>query len=212
VLAAIGASLLAAGPGTTSGSTAGTRPTGPARVHSRAAAPRADTVIAPPRAASAQPTPSQAASSPPVRVRIPFLQVTSPLVRLGLTSSGALMVPTDPDTAGWYTGGPQPGQVGPAVIAGHVDSRTGPAVFFRLHELRRGDRVLVTRADGVVLTFRVTAHERYRKDDFPTEKVYGPDPRRVLRLITCGGTFNHRSGHYVDNVVVYAELAGRAPA
>ena len=126
----------------------------------------------------------------PVRVRIPSIGVDSPLVRLGVDGAGALVPPDDFGRAGWFPHGPVPGDVGPAVIAGHVDSYGGPAVFFRLRELAAGDEVLVDRADGTTVRFTVTAAHRYPKDDFPTEEVYGPTPRAELRLITCGGAFD----------------------
>lgn len=146
------------------------------------------------------------APSPPVRVRIPRIGVSSRLVGLALRDDGSMEVPEDYDRAGWFTQGPQPGQVGPAVIAGHVDSRTGPAVFYRLRELRAGDAVEVERADGRTLTFVVERRERFPKDRFPTGAVYGPVPWPALRLITCGGSFDRGAGSYRDNVVVSARL------
>ncbi|MEU8210987.1 class F sortase [Micromonospora sp. NPDC049044] len=146
---------------------------------------------------------------PPTRVRVPRIGVDSALTVLGLDSAGALIPPVDFGTAGWYGGGPAPGDTGPAVLAGHLDSRHGPAVFARLGELRPGDRVEVWRG-GQRLPFRVTGSLRTRKDRFPTAAVYGPTPGAELRLITCGGDFDRRSGHYRDNIVVFAvtEAAG----
>jgi hypothetical protein len=143
----------------------------------------------------------------PVRLWIPAIAVSSPLVRLGLLPDGSLQVPRDWDKAGWYDQGPRPGQPGPAVILGHVDSKSGPAVFYQLQTLRPGDIVRVGLADGRTLVFRVQRVERYPKDKFPTEAVYLPTLSRELRLITCGGTFDYASGHYRDNIVVYATLA-----
>ncbi|WFF00616.1 class F sortase [Micromonospora sp. WMMD964] len=143
------------------------------------------------------------AQGPPTRVRVPRIGVDSTLTVLGLDQSGALVPPADFDTAGWYGGGPAPGDTGPAVLAGHLDSRRGPAVFARLGELRPGDRVEVWRG-GQPLAFRVTGSLRTRKDQFPTSVVYGPTPNAELRLVTCGGAFDRRSGHYRDNVVVFA--------
>jgi LPXTG-site transpeptidase (sortase) family protein len=143
----------------------------------------------------------------PTRVRVPGIDVDSPLVRLGVDDDGALVPPEDFARAGWFTEGPAPGEIGPAVIAGHVDSFRGPAVFFRLSELERGDEVLVDRADGTTAHFTVTAVDRYAKDDFPTDQVYGPTPRAELRLITCGGEFDPDARSYRDNVVVSAVLA-----
>ena len=124
---------------------------------------------------------------------------------LGLGSDGTLDVPPGGFPAGWYTGGPTPGEVGPAVIAGHIDMK-GPGVFYKLHSVARGDRVTVTRADGSTPVFRVTLVKQYAKDSFPTRLVYGNLDHAGLRLITCGGTFNSRTGHYEDNLVVFADL------
>ena len=143
----------------------------------------------------------------PVRLWIPAIAVSTPLVRLGRLPDGSLQVPRDWDKAGWYDQGPRPGQPGPAVILGHVDSKSGPAVFYQLQTLRPGDIVRVGLADGRTLVFRVQRVERYPKDKFPTEAVYLPTLSRELRLITCGGTFDYASGHYRDNIVVYATLA-----
>ena len=144
--------------------------------------------------------------APPVRVWIPAIAVSTRLVRLGRLPGGSLEVPHDWDMAGWYKGGPRPGQPGPAVILGHVDSRAGPAVFFRLRELRPRDIVRVGLADGRMLVFRVQRVRRYPKDRFPAEAVYFPTLNRELRLITCGGEFDYASRNYRDNIVVYATL------
>jgi LPXTG-site transpeptidase (sortase) family protein len=142
-------------------------------------------------------------SGPPARVRIPAIGVDAPLAALHLDSSGALQAPTDFQVPGWYADGTVPGEAGPAVIAGHVDSRSGPAVFFRLGELRAGDRVEVQRG-GQWIVFEVFSTTRVPKDAFPTEQVYGPTPDPQLRLITCGGPFDAAAGSYRDNVIVYA--------
>ncbi|MFB9239562.1 class F sortase [Plantactinospora siamensis] len=142
----------------------------------------------------------------PRRVRVPRLGIDSPLAVLGLDGTGELIPPDRYDQAGWYGGGPAPGDVGPAVIAGHVDSTDGPAVFARLGELRPGDRIEVQRGTGTVV-FLVRSVARYAKDRFPTAEVYGPTPQAELRLITCGGTFDRRSRHYRDNVVAFATAA-----
>ncbi|MFC4019479.1 class F sortase [Micromonospora sp. GCM10011542] len=144
-----------------------------------------------------------APQGPPTRVRVPAIGVDSGLTVLGLDAAGALVPPADFAQVGWYGGGPPPGDTGPAVLAGHLDSRRGPAVFARLGELRPGDRVEVWRG-GHRLLFRVTGSLRTRKDRFPTAVVYGPTPGPELRLVTCGGDFDRRSGHYRDNVVVFA--------
>ncbi len=144
--------------------------------------------------------------APPVRLWIPAIAVSTRLVRLGRLPDGSLEVPHDWDTAGWYERGPRPGQPGPAVILGHVDSRAGPAVFFRLRALRPPDIVRVGLADGRILVFRVQRVRRYPKDRFPAEAVYFPTLNRELRLITCGGEFDYASRNYRDNIVVYATL------
>jgi sortase (surface protein transpeptidase) len=143
-------------------------------------------------------------SSPPVRVEIPAIGVSSPLVRLGLNPDGTMQVPGDFQVAGWFTGGPQPGQLGPAVIAGHVDSGTGPAVFYRLRDLRPGDQVRVVRADRLVVRFRVESLARYPKDSLPDAAVFGATTAPVLRLITCAGTFDRARRSYRENLVVSA--------
>jgi Sortase domain len=143
----------------------------------------------------------------PVRLQVPAIAVSTPLVRLGRLPDGSIEVPKDWGTAGWYDLGPRPGQPGPAVILGHVDSKTGPAVFYRLRELRPRDIVRVGLADGRILVFRVQRIERYPKNHFPTEAVYFPTLNRELRLITCGGEFDYARGSYRDNIVVYATLA-----
>lgn len=140
----------------------------------------------------------------PVTLTIPAIGVQTSLIHLGLTSSGALQVPPSTAVAGWYTGSPRPGAVGSAVIAGHVDSRVGPGVFFRLSSLHPGDRVYVRRADGTLAVFLVTDVRQFPKDVFPTSAVYGPTPDAELRLITCGGTFDPKLRAYLGNTVVYA--------
>jgi sortase (surface protein transpeptidase) len=146
-------------------------------------------------------------AAPPVRIRIPAIGVSAAVVRLGLNRDGTLQVPEDFGVTGWFTGGPAPGETGPAVIAGHIDSRRGPAVFYRLHALRPGDRVAVERADGTTVQFAVEGSAQYPKRAFPTEAVFGPSPDPLLRLITCGGAFDRSTRHYRDNVVVTARLA-----
>lgn len=140
-------------------------------------------------------------------VDIPALKVHSDLVALGVDASGALVPPASPSVAGWFTGSASPGEPGPTVIAGHVDSRSGPGVFFRLGDLDPGDEVTVGRSDGAVARYRVTAVTVVAKNAFPTDQVYGPTPLPELRLITCGGEFDRSAGRYLRNVVVSAVLA-----
>jgi LPXTG-site transpeptidase (sortase) family protein len=144
-------------------------------------------------------------ASAPTRVRIPAIGVDSPLETLHLDGSGELAAPLDFGQAGWFADGTVPGEVGPAVIAGHVDSVRGKAIFYNLGKLRAGDFVEVQRGDRW-LRFQVTGVDRYAKKQFPTGRVYGPTPDAQLRLITCGGSFDRSAGSYVDNVVVYATV------
>jgi Sortase domain len=140
----------------------------------------------------------------PVALIIPAIGVSTRLIRLGRTTAGALQVPPTTAVAGWYTGSPRPGEPGAAVIAGHVDSYAGPGVFFRLRLLRPHDLILVRRADGSLAAFRVVAVRRYAKSRFPTAAVYGAVPVPELRVVTCGGTFDTATGHYLSNVIVFA--------
>lgn len=127
---------------------------------------------------------------------------------LGLRADGAMQVPPTGFPAGWYTGSPTPGELGPAILAGHVDWARAPGVFFELRELSPGDEIRVVRQDGGTAVFRVTRVESFAKDSFPTETVYGDIDHAGLRLITCGGVFDRQARSYVDNLVVFAELVG----
>jgi sortase (surface protein transpeptidase) len=146
-----------------------------------------------------------AAAVHPVRLRIPAIGVdAAALVPLGLGDGHVLEAPARFEDVGWYAGGPVPGDPGPAVLAAHVDSRSGPAPFFRLRDLRDGDEVFVARSDGRETRFVVDGVQRYSKNAFPTDAVYGPAPGSALRLITCGGSFDAAKRSYRDNIVVYA--------
>lgn len=142
----------------------------------------------------------------PFWLLIPAIGVSSNLVRLGLTAQDTLQVPPTAAVPGWYGGSPRPGQVGSSIIAGHLDSRLGPGVFYRLGELRRGDYIYVIRVNHTVAVFEVTSLRTYPKSSFPAKAIYGPVPDAELRLITCGGTFDFATGSYLSNVVVYAAL------
>lgn len=151
--------------------------------------------------------------STPVELDVPAIGVHSPLLQLGLDPDGTVQVPPlgPVSEAGWYRYSPTPGQLGPAVILGHVDSaQYGPGVFFRLRLLRPGATISVTRTDHRVARFRVDRIAEYPKDHFPTAEVYGNTDDATLRLITCGGQFDWSAGSYVDNVVVYASLVSAA--
>ena len=177
----------------------------------RAAAPiaaaesRAPVTVAAPAPTAATP---ELPASPPTRIAIPALGVDSAVNPVGLNPDGTVQVPAPGplyDEAAWYTGSARPGQRGPAVILGHIDSAaTGPSVFYRLSALRPLDEFTVTRADGRTLVYRVNSVKSYPKDAFPSQAVYGPTTRPEMRLITCGGAFDARARSYVDNTVVYA--------
>jgi sortase (surface protein transpeptidase) len=141
----------------------------------------------------------------PVRLRIPDARIDTPLQRLGRAADRTVEVPTDFGVAGWFGDGPRPGEAGPAVILGHVDSRSGPAVFFPLAGLAPGAEVQVDRADGSTVAFRVTSVSKVPKAEFPTDLVYAPTLQPSLRLVTCGGPFDHAAGSYRDNVIVSAD-------
>jgi LPXTG-site transpeptidase (sortase) family protein len=157
-------------------------------------------IVAPPQSAAPKPV------AAPVSLTIPLIGVKTNLMTLGLGADGELQVPplSMASVAGWYTGSPRPGSIGSAIIVGHIDTTKGPAVFYRLNKLTRGDKIYVKRADGTLAEFRVTSVQSYPKDDFPTQEVYGPVPDAELRLITCGGAYDFATHHYVRNTVVYA--------
>ncbi len=150
--------------------------------------------------------PPDIAASPPRVVRVPAIEVDATIIDLGLETDGSLETPRDYALAGWWAGGTTANQPGPTVIVGHVDDYTGPAVFFRLRELSAGDVIEVVDSTGLATSFVVTETALYDKDDFPTERVYGPTDGPTLRLITCGGDFDSSERSYEANVVVYAEL------
>jgi hypothetical protein len=184
----------------------------------------AEFVADPPReAAPASPADPEidVAIADPTAITIPKLDAHSTLIPLGLGPDGELAAPpvTEPMQAGWYAGADpatsgdefQPGEIGPAIVAGHVDGivngRKGqPGIFARLHELAPGDEILIDRDGQSQLRFIVTAVQRYAKAAFPTDAVYGPTEHPELRLITCGGEFDRSTGHYVDNTIAWATL------
>jgi hypothetical protein len=158
------------------------------------------------------PTVAVVARSTPVDLSIPAIGLDVSLSELGLNADGTVQVPTDIHQPGWYHLGPSPGQVGSAVILGHVDSYLCPAVFFDLPMLLAGDQVSVTLADGVITHFVVDTVVMYSKDQFPTSLVYASHGYQALQLVTCGGTFDPETGHYLSNVVVYTTLTSTTPA
>lgn len=168
----------------------------------------------PPDQTATDPEPTQPAvagtmaAAAPVRLQIPSIGVDSELMDLGLQTDGTLEVPPSGFPAGWYTGAPTPGELGPAIIAGHVDWGGQPGVFFDLRELSRGDEIAITRQDGSTARFRVTHVEQFHKHAFPTQAVYGDLDHAGLRLITCGGDFDPQARSYRDNLIVFAQLTG----
>lgn len=184
---------------------------------SSAAAARPASQVVRPSASSATSAPSAAdeaarfrsprtpaAVAVPVRLRIPSIGVSTRLEQVGLDRTGAIAAPAVPQQAAWYSGGARPGQPGPAVLLGHVDSDHAPAVFYRLATLKPGALVLVDRADGSTIRFRVSGRIQVAKSRFPADLLYAPTLAPALRLVTCGGKFNRATGHYRDNVVVSA--------
>lgn len=148
--------------------------------------------------------------SKPLTLTIPAIGVTdSPVLDMSLNADGSIEVPPLDDTksSGWYDESPTPGELGPSVLLGHVDSRAnGPSVFYKLGDLQPGDEIEVGRADGSVAVFKVDGVREYAKDNFPTQTIYGNLDHAGLRLITCGGTFNPSVGHYESNVIAFATL------
>ncbi|SCG44465.1 class F sortase [Micromonospora halophytica] len=155
------------------------------------------------------PAPAALPRSAPVTVSIPRIGVDAEVMSLGTNPDGTVQVPPldQAQRAGWYAPGASPGEDGNAVIVGHVDSaKLGPAVFFELGSLHRGDTITVTRADGTKATFTVGAVRSYPKAEFPHELVFGPNERPALRVVTCGGVFDQTAGSYTDNVIVFATM------
>ncbi|WP_328584645.1 class F sortase [Streptomyces sp. NBC_00370] len=158
-------------------------------------------------AATPKPAVRSLPPSPPTRIEIPEISVDAPLTGLGRESDDSLQTPPaeEANLAGWDQAGVTPGSTGTAVVAGHVDTRTGPAVFYGLGALHKNAKVSVTRDDGRIADFTVDAVEEYEKDEFPSEQVYRQATRAELRLITCGGAYSKKNG-YSGNTVVYAHL------
>ena len=150
------------------------------------------------------------ASSVPVRIEIAKLGIDAPVMQLGLNQDGTVQVPPldDHNLAGWYTGSVAPGQRGSSVILGHVDSYAGASVFFAIKNLDAGDTITIVRVDGTTAVFSVDGVQKVAKVAFPSSTVYGNTDYPSLRLVTCGGPFDGTTGEYLDNIVVYAHLAG----
>ncbi len=162
--------------------------------------------------AQASPSAGSMPASVPMRVIIPAIGVNSPVMIVGQNNDGTVQTPPlgDHNLAGWYDHSVTPGQRGSSVIVGHVDSYTGPSVFFDLKNLRPGDAVEVQLADGRTAVFTVDGTQVTSKTSFPTQAVYGDPGFPSLRLVTCGGPFDYATGHYLDNIIVYADITGQS--
>ncbi|MES9539056.1 class F sortase [Actinomadura sp. NPDC000600] len=179
--------------------------------------PVADAPPMPSPDASRPAEPATAAALPPaapLRLEVPRIDVRTPLMKLAKNPDQTVETPplSRAQEAGWYRLGAAPGSRGAAVVIGHVDSTRGPAVFYRLGELRPGDKASVLRADGRTAVFRIDSVERFGKNRFPTRRVYSDPGYPAIRLITCGGRFDRATGHYVDNVIAFGHLVRSAEA
>ena len=148
----------------------------------------------------------------PARLRVESIDIDADVLPIGLDRNRALAVPRRADITGWWSGGYAPGEAGPTVIVGHYDSKKAPGVFAKLKDVAEGDTISIEQSDGSVFTYTIVLVERLHKTAFPTEKVYGKTELSTLRLVTCGGKFNRRTGHYEDNVIAYAELVSLSSA
>ncbi|MFG2848639.1 class F sortase [Kitasatospora sp. NPDC048296] len=184
------------------------RPAAAAPAAPAAPAPSASATTASKGAPAAAPAAAALKPSKPTRLRIPQIAVNAPFTELTLNPAGQLNAPPpdDKNLVGWYRDGVTPGERGSAVVAGHVDTTKGPAVFLLLNLLRPGNKVEVSRADGTVAVFSVDSVETFAKNAFPDQKVYGKTPDAQLRLITCGGAYDKKRKDYLNNVVVFAHL------
>jgi sortase A len=142
----------------------------------------------------------------PSRVQIPSMDIDTNIIPVGLLENGEMEVPEETDVVGWYDRGVKVGAKGNAVLAGHVDSKKGPAIFFYLKNIKVGEKIIVTDEKGMERTFEVKSKESYPSDEAPIEKIFGPSDKRNLNVITCTGTFNHDEHLYPDRLVVYTEL------
>lgn len=183
---------------------------GPRAASAVSAAPSTSAASAPAtgKPARREPAAGHLPRSEPTRLLIPAIDVDAPFVDLAIGNKGRLDPPPPHNTnlVGWYAKGVSPGERGTAIIAGHVDTATSPAVFARLGELDKGDRFRVLRADGSKATFVVDETESFEKDDFPDERVYADTPDAQVRLITCAGDYDHAAKDYTENLVIFAHL------
>ncbi|MEU0163825.1 sortase [Streptomyces sp. NPDC006261] len=171
-----------------------------------------DTARAAPSGATETPAPrsSPLPRSEPTAIRIPTIGMRTQIDKVTRASDGSVDMPRDPDHAGWYTGSATPGEIGNAIVVGHLDSRSGPAAFYGLGALRKGSPIMVTRRDGSTAHFSVTTMKAWAKDDFPSSRVYGPTMTPTLTLITCAGWDDERDT-YRSNLVLTAEPTTPSP-
>ncbi|MFI7015317.1 class F sortase [Streptomyces sp. NPDC050164] len=183
-------------------------PAVPTAAPATSAVPDAPPSSAAPHRTAASGTGPHLPRSRPVRLFIPKISVNAPFTDLAIGRSGELEPPPADDTnlVGWYAKGVSPGEAGTAIIAGHVDTATSPAVFAGLSQMRKGDRFHVARADGSRATFVVDDAQSFAKADFPSKRVYGDTPYAQVRLITCAGAYDRRARDYTENLVVFAHL------
>lgn len=200
VLLVVGAGLLVVG---FRGGNHALPPPAPSAAAIRSAAPQ---TLTPPMVAALS-----TARSVPTMLWVPAIGLAVSLSTLGLNPDGSVQVPSNITQPGWFRLGPTPGQVGSAVILGHVDNYTGPGVFFQLRTLAAGDQVYVTLTDGDTAQFAVNSVAMYSKPQFPAQRVYGSHGSSALQLVTCGGEFDHQTGSYLSNVVVYSSLVAVIP-
>ncbi|MFC5180398.1 class F sortase [Actinomadura harenae] len=174
--------------------------------HARTVLPE---IVPPRRAGAPAPLGAGLAHAVPTRLLIPRIGVSAPLGRVGRGPSGGIQAPpmSDPDRAGWFASGTSPGEPGAALLLGHRDTASGPAVFAHLAELRPGDIIGVARTDGTVAVFRMTRAEQVPKRRFPEGRVLMAGAVPELRLITCAGRYDHARRAYDDNLIVYATFA-----
>ncbi len=159
----------------------------------------------------AEVAPLSTVHSVPVQLRIPAIGMSVALTTLGENADGSVQVPSDDRQPGWFRLGPTPGELGSAVILGHVDNTSGPGIFFDLRSLAAGDPVFVDRADGSTVEFVVNSVASYLRAEFPAQRVYGSHGSSALQLVTCGGVFDHATGSYLSNIVVYTSLVKVSP-
>lgn len=168
------------------------------------------TAPTPPPAATPSPTATPApaaAATPPVRIEIPSIDIDESLIDLGIAANGELETPEDASRVGWYAGGGKPGELYPTVIAGHKDSREGPAIFANLRSVKVGETITVESADGRTFSYLVYEVRDVPQDDrFPTQQVYGPTLAPEIRVITCTGPYDRSIGRYTENRLVFGKL------